>query len=54
MHDAVVADSEVDELIREIEVYLALVALLRQEGYEPRWAAERARSSPCEAPVSPK
>jgi hypothetical protein len=42
METLVLGTDELDDLIREIELYLALVALLRLEGYEPRWAAERA------------
>jgi hypothetical protein len=32
--------SEIDELIREIEAYLALVDVLRGEGLHPAWLAE--------------
>jgi hypothetical protein len=31
---------EIDTLFAEIARYLALVDLLRHEGYEPRWRAE--------------
>ena len=37
--------AEIDTLIAEIRRYLALVDLLRREGYEPRWQAERAALS---------
>jgi len=49
----VVVEVEIEQLVVEIERYLALVALLRQEGYEPRWAAEPTRpvGAPCEMPV---
>jgi hypothetical protein len=40
MHDDLLGNDDLEELIREIEVYLALVALLRQEGYEPHWVLE--------------
>ena len=43
MHDDLLGNDDLEELIREIEVYLALVALLRQEGYEPHWVLERAQ-----------
>jgi hypothetical protein len=48
-----VLGSGLDNLIREIERYLALVTLLRQEGYEPHWALEPAQptAAPCEMPV---
>jgi hypothetical protein len=40
MHQAVIRRDEIEQLIVEIERYLALVALLRREGYEPRWRLE--------------
>jgi hypothetical protein len=45
MQEDVLGNGELDELIREIELYLALVALLRQGGYEPHWAAEPAQGA---------
>jgi hypothetical protein len=33
-------DLNVDELMREIERYLAAVELFRQEGHEPVWSSE--------------
>jgi len=41
----VVTEIQIQQLVREIQRYLALVALLRQEGYEPRWAAEQSGRS---------
>jgi hypothetical protein len=43
MHEDRLRNGELEELIREIELYLALIALLRQEGYEPHWAVEPAQ-----------
>ena len=43
MQDDPFGNGELEELIREIQLYLALVALLRQVGYEPHWAVEPAR-----------
>jgi hypothetical protein len=55
MHDDLLGNDDLEDLIREIEVYLTLVALLRQEGYEPHWALEPAQraaaASGCEMPV---
>jgi hypothetical protein len=31
---------EIDQLVREIERYLAVVELFRQEGHEPAWSSE--------------
>jgi hypothetical protein len=41
MHQVMIRRDEIEQLIVEIERYLALVALLRSEGYEPRWRLER-------------
>jgi hypothetical protein len=32
---------DIDELIREIELYLAAVEAFRNEGLEPSWSTER-------------
>jgi hypothetical protein len=42
----VITDAEIEQLVLEIERYLALVALLREEGYQPRWEAERRAKRP--------
>jgi hypothetical protein len=49
----VITDTEIEQLVREIERYLALVTLLRQAGYEPHWALEPTQpaAAPCEMPV---
>jgi hypothetical protein len=49
----VVTNAEIERLVLEIERYLALVALLRHEGYEPHWAPEPVQpaAAPCEVPV---
>jgi hypothetical protein len=35
------AHFDIDELIREIELYLSAVAAFRSEGLEPSWSTER-------------
>jgi len=49
----VVTTAEIQGLVLEVERYLALVALLRHEGYEPHWAPEAVQpaAAPCEMPV---
>lgn len=32
---------EIDQLVAEIQRYLAVVEVFRKAGYEPRWRAER-------------